>query len=503
MRRIEALPEHLAEVVDEAREAAASFGLDFFETIFEVVDYDRINEIAAYGGFPTRYPHWRFGMEYEQLSKSSQYGLSRIYEMVINNDPAYAYLLEGNSIVEQRIVAAHVFGHVDFFKNNFYFSQTDRKMVDRMANHATRVRRYIDALGLERVETFLDTCLSLDNLIDFNAPFIRRPEAREPYEGGPGDRQQVKRLPASDYMDRYINPPEFIAEQERKQREEEEKRRQFPQHPQLDVLQFLIDYAPLDSWERDLLTIIRSEAYYFAPQGMTKIMNEGWASYWHSRILTEKTLRPDEFIDFADSHSAVVATSPKRLNPYKLGIELWRDIEERWNRGMFGPEWEHCDDLAQRESWDRQLGEGQAKIFQIRKLYNDITFIDEFLTPDFVERQRLYSFGYNPRRRAWSISSREFDDIKKQLLDSLTNFGQPAISVVDANFRNRGELLLSHRFEGNALDIEYGREVLENLYRLWRRPVFIETVWQGSGRLFGFDGDGHHDEKWEYRGTQR
>ena len=163
---------------------------------------------------------------------------------------------------------------------------------------------------------------------------------------------------------------------------------------------------------------------------MTKIMNEGWASYWHSRILTEKVLKASEIIDYAQAMAGVLATNPKRLNPYKLGIELWRDIEERWNRGMFGREWEDCRDLEAREAWDTGAGEGQAKMFQIRKLYNDITFIDEFLTEDFVERQNLYTFGYNPKKRQWEISSKEFQQVKSQLLDSLTNFGQPSSPCV-------------------------------------------------------------------------
>ena len=137
-----------------------------------------MNEVAAFGGFPVRYPHWRFGMEFEQLSKSYDYGLSKIYEMVINNDPAYAYLLEGNSLVDQKMVMAHVLGHVDFFKNNYFFSKTNRRMIDGMANHATRVRRHIERLGIEKVESFIDSCLSLENLIDPMSPFIARKAAR-------------------------------------------------------------------------------------------------------------------------------------------------------------------------------------------------------------------------------------------------------------------------------------------------------------------------------------
>src|SRR5512146_2811084 len=178
MPRATSLPAYLADMQREIEGYAREYGLDFFETVFEVLDYQRMNEVAAYGGFPVRYPHWRHGMEYERLSKGYTYGLSKIYEMVINNDPCFAYLLEGNSLVDQKMVMAHVYAHVDFFRNNYYFSKTNRKMIDGMANHATRVRRHIERYGIERIETFIDTCLSLDDLVDPMSPFVLRTKPR-------------------------------------------------------------------------------------------------------------------------------------------------------------------------------------------------------------------------------------------------------------------------------------------------------------------------------------
>src|SRR5258705_12538090 len=145
--------EPLRIVQEEILEAARGFGLDPIRTVFELVAHDEMNEVAAYGGFPTRYPHWRFGMDFEGLAKGYEYGLSKIYEMVINNDPCYAYLLEGNSSVDQKMVMAHVYGHCDFFKNNFYFSRTNRRMIDGMANHSARIRKHIERLGIEKVES--------------------------------------------------------------------------------------------------------------------------------------------------------------------------------------------------------------------------------------------------------------------------------------------------------------------------------------------------------------
>lgn len=476
--------------------AARDAGLDCFDTIFELVTYDQLNMIASYGGFPVRYPHWRFGMEYESLSKSYEYGLSKIYELVINNDPCYAYLMEGNEFLDQKLVMAHVFGHCDFFKNNYWFSPTNRKMMDNMANHATRVRRYMDRYGVEAVENFIDLCLSLENLIDRFSPYTPKKVA-EPVREMAEEEDPVEQLPGRpdgrlrvhrDYMDRYINPPEFLAEQQRKMAERHERSGVFPEKPEKDVLNFLLHYAPLKQWQQDVLSIIREEAYYFSPQGMTKIMNEGWASYWHSKILTEKIMNDSEIIDFADRHSGTMAMSPTSFNPYKVGIELFRNIEERWNKGQFGKEWDECDDLTAKKNWNRDTGRGREKIFEVRKHYNDVTFIDEFLTEDFCVEHRMFVYKFNKRTGQYEVDTRDFKAIKKKFLFQLTNFGQPIISVVDANHNNRGELLLSHLYEGVEMQPDYMQETMKNLFAIWTRPVAVATVLDGDPKIVTFDG---------------
>jgi stage V sporulation protein R len=473
---------------------ARTFGLDFFETVFEVLSTDELNMVAAYGGFPTRYPHWRWGMEYEQLAKSSEYGLSKIYELVINNNPCFAYLLEANAEVDQKLVMAHVYGHNDFFKNNFSFKFTNRKMVDEMANHATRVRRWIDKVGVEKIEDLVDVCLSLENLIDQHAPHIRRSPDPKVAEAQQNVRAEGIRV-EKDYMRPFMNPAEFVKQQQKKVDTENQQAKRFPERPLRDVLAFLLEHAPLEPWEHDILSIVRDEAYYFAPQAQTKIMNEGWASYWHSTIMTTRALRDHEIIDYADHHSGTMATSQGKLNPYKLGIELFRDIEDRWNKGRFGKEWDECDDLRARRAWDKKLNAGRAKIFEVRKHYNDITFIDEFLTPEFALEQKLFSFDFNDKKNTWEIASREFKKVKAKLLQQLTNFGQPVIDVVDANYENKGELVLSHRHDGVDLDPTYARETLKNLQSLWRRPVGIMTRSENKTLLLRHDGQAYAERK--------
>jgi stage V sporulation protein R len=775
------LPAELEAARAEIETFARDYGLDFYPIIYEVLDYRTLYETASYGGFPIRYPHWRFGMEYDQLLKGHVWMGSTIYEMVVNTNPSYAYLLEGNEAVTQKMVMSHVTAHVDFFKNNLWFAHTNRKMLDEMANHAARIQRIIDRYGYEVVEDFIDTCLSLENLIDYHAPYIKRPEAQtaqpivEDEEVLVAEGLKVDR----EYMQSYINPPEFLEQQQKRLEDERLKQKRFPENPQKDILLFLLNYAPLERWQHTILEIVRNEAYYFAPQGMTKILNEGWAclvagsrlftdrgllrieevvrqrlpvhvgdgdtlrlvydwasfgqretvrlrtrrgfelegsvthqvmlpdgtwrrldalqvgetvrvqpgpdlwaehavpgawekwvpavpttiqteaeaaafldhrgltpesfvclydvpedilhapksvvtaflrvffdgvgktsddgitlslttaamsqtvqllllnfgilssrseqpdgggrwkirvtgrsalvfqeaigfgvpskqqklcryletctgmegvegvegeewsdevvaiergqaavydlsveethryaaqglmnhnSYWHSEIMTQKAIQPSEIISFADLHSGVVATGRGQLNPYKLGLEMLRDIEDRWNKGKFGKEYEDCDDILEKRKWDRQLGLGRQKLFEVRKLYNDVTFIDEFLTPEFVREQKLFAFRYNRDTDVYEISSREFREVKNKLLFQLTNFGQPFIYVEDANYNNRGELYLRHRHEGVDLKMDYARDTMRNLYKLWTRPIYLETVIDERKRLIYYDG---------------
>jgi stage V sporulation protein R len=483
------LPKELEEARVSIAQVARSYGLDFFETIFELCTYEEINMIASYGGFPTRYPHWRFGMEYLEMHKSYEFGLSKIYEMVINTDPSYAYLMDCNLMVDQKLVMAHVYGHVDFFKNNLWFAHTNRKMLDTMANHAAKIRRIMDRHGYSEVEGFIDMCLSLDNLIDPYATHIKRHRSvsEEEMEAAETD-GSVAKIPAKDYMDRHINPPEFLAAQRKKKDAELKRMRSFPEDPERDVLRFLIEHAPLTRWQQEVMQIIRDEAEYFAPQGMTKIMNEGWATYWHTKLMTSHILSDSEVIDYADHHSGTVHMTPGQLNPYKLGVELWRHIEERWNKGRFGKDWMDCEDPEIRRRWDTGAMQGREKIFEVRRTHNDITFLDSFLTADFCREQGFFTTTYDPKSGEWIVDSREFDDVKRQLLAMVASKGTPRIYIVDANLHNRSEMRLAHEHDGLDIQMEWASQTLGNLARLWGRPVHLDTLLEGRPITLTHDG---------------
>ena len=403
------LPPRLAAQARSIEALARSQGLDFFPVSFQLLDARDVNGVAAYGGFPVRYPSWRHGMEFERLDKGYTWGLSKIYELVINTDPVLAYLVRSNSDLEQKLVMAHVFGHADFFKHNCWFSGTDRGMLDTMARHAARVRCHIDRQGLDTVERFLDLALSLENLIDPYQPLRARLRGSAPQP-----------RPGLGY----------------------------------DVLGFLAERAPLAAWQRDLLEIVRAEACYFQPQRMTRIMNEGWASYWHSRLLTTGVLDDSEIVDFADCHSAATQQSAGRLNPYKLGIELWRWAEERG------------DDL-----------------FRLRRVHNDASFVDELIDEAFVQRAQLFLFGPNQRSGRTEVEGREWTAVKERLLQDLAWGGLPRIELVSDDAAGGGELRLFHHHDGRDLDLAQSGETLQRLETLWGKPVELATRLADAARL--------------------
>lgn len=246
------------------------------------------------------------------------------------------------------------------------------------------------------------------------------------------------------------------------------------------------EIVALERRRGDVYDISVEETHRYAAQGF---INHN--SYWHSTIMTERALEPWECVDYADHHSGTMAMSPGRINPYKLGIELLRDIERRWNTGRFGKEYEECDDLDKRRAWDKKMGLGRKKIFEVRRVHNDITFIETFLTPEFCQEHKLFSFAFHEQADQYVIESREFEQIKQRLLFSLTNFGKPWIYVVDGNYRNRGELLLRHQHNGIDLRLDRAADTLANIQFIWGRPVNLQTVIDNQPSMLVYDGAAH------------
>jgi stage V sporulation protein R len=439
----------------ELRELAQRLGLDFFDVIFEVVPQDIMSEIAAYG-LPTRARHWSYGKVYNRQRVHGQMGLSTIYEIVLNNDPGYAFLLDTNSEVANLLVAAHVYAHCDFFKQNLYFSPTNRNMVNVAVEHALRIDEYIERYGLDRVERLMDIAFAIDRHIDVHKGLVRKPYP---------PRQVIER-------ERKTHTYADIFGEEAFALTKEVVGDSIPPHPERDLLWFLAQYAPIELWERDVLEMIREESYYFYPQFETKILNEGWATYWHAEILHQyPKLSPSETIDFGVLHAGVVNRGHRMsINPYYLGYRLLVDVERREN---------------QRYAAGQSAISGREKLFEIRSQENDISFLGNYLTQELVDEMGLFAYGYacehgpQTQKRCqkcgeMAIQSRKLEDVVYSLVAPRYNYGSPRIVIVNVN--TDGSLVLAHeRTDLGPLDLKYAEKTLEYLHELWKKPVCLKT----------------------------
>jgi len=603
----------LDEPAEEARNLAERLGLDPYPVRYWVVDHDEMNELIAYGGFQHRYPHWRWGMNYERQRKKDRHGLGKAFEIVNNDDPSHAFLQESNTTADQKAVITHVEAHADFFANNDWFGlYADRgedgpNAVARLGRNADRlaeIGRRAD-VDREEVERLIDAVTAIEDTIDQHSPVnaARDGDAIKPTSDGDDPREELQakidELDLSAEVQGDVFDEEWLAAQESGVE---------PDKPRPDVLAFLRDHGKRydsetgkavdrEPWETTVIDAVREEAYYFAGQKVTKVMNEGWATYWESVMMGgEGFAGPDEFLTYAD-HMARVLGSPG-LNPYKLGFELWthvelqaarRDVVDKLLRvDGVTPETFHAeididevidtlqphpaiegagpamlDELAElaangdprvdAEMVDRALSvrrgdtdaddgpdieqypwklltyEGLAerhyvlarpqhrralrnlsrstleerarymfdvdryktvadaladcdrtagwnRMYEVRESHNDVTFIDEFLTDEFVRERNYFTYEYSQAGDEFRVASTDAADVKRKLLLQFTNFGKPTIVVLDGNFKNRGELLLGHQYNGVALDERQAKATLKRVFELWGRPVNLATI---------------------------
>ena len=456
--------------------ATSQFGLDPFPVRFEIVPSAVMYEVGSYA-LPGRYSHWTFGKAYHRMKTMYDFGLSRIYEVVINSNPSYAFLLETNSPIQNKMVIAHVLGHVDFFKNSVYFSRTNRRMIDEAALHSRRMGEYEFKYGRKVVEQLLDAVLSIEEHIDPNF-FIKR-EVKDPEADG---------VKVSRHEGRY---DDLFTGEEIKRREapwekhvDEDKRKPSIESPEKDLVYFVMKNSPvLENWQRDVMAMLHEEMEYFVPQMQTKIMNEGWASIWHSRIMRELDLPTNDYLEFADLHAGVVSPHKGQLNPYYLGYKIFEDIEKRWDNPT----------KEEREMYGRRGGEGREKVFEVREIENDISFLRNYLTEELCEELDLFVYQLVDEEE-WTVTEKNWERVRNQLVSNMTNFGYPYIEVVDGDYEGNRELYLMHRFEGVEMDMKYARKTLEYVYKLWGRDVHLETVVEDEPLVLHYDGSEHDED---------
>ncbi|GEN30902.1 stage V sporulation protein R [Cerasibacillus quisquiliarum] len=457
------MTKELERAIHDITEIAKGFGLDFFPMRYEICPADIIYTFGAYG-MPTRFTHWSFGKQFHKMKLQYDLGLSQIYELVINSNPCYAFLLDTNTLIQNKMIVAHVLAHSDFFKNNVRFANTRRDMVDSMTATAERIAHYEHVYGYEVVEKFLDAVLAIQEHID---PSLLRPTLYD--EEDDEQESDIRTTPYDDLW--YLNEPKPKAKKTRSA-----GRRKAPKRREKDLLLFLIEHSQeLTDWQCDILTMMREEMLYFWPQLETKIMNEGWASYWHQRILREMDLSPDETIEFAKLNANVIQPSKTFMNPYYLGLKIFEDIEQRYNH----PSEEMIAHGIKPYS-------GRDKIFEVRELESDISFIRNYLTKELVQKEDLYLF--EKKGSVYQVTDKDYENIRNQLVSIRVNGGFPYITVEDGDYLKNGELYLKHHYEGIELDIPYLENVLPYIYQLWGRVVHVETYLNERPLRFTYNG---------------
>lgn len=451
------------------------FGLECYPQEFEICDHFEMLGYMAYSGMPSRYPHWSFGKSYEREKTMYDYGVGGLpYEMVINSNPCLAYLMRDNTPLLQILTIAHVYGHNDFFAQNFTFTSSidARYTLEMFKNHASRIRSYLEdpSIGVERVEAVLDAAhaLSLSRSRNLAIPALSHEEqAQRLWENAqPEDDENQEIHPAQQY--------------------EQPDLSKFPLHPEQNIVQFIARHGQfLSEWERDVLEIVDKEACYFIPQIETKIMNEGWASYWHHKILNELHLPESLHLEFLVRHNQVLRPTPGGLNPYHLGFIIWHDIERRWNEGETGREYTLDKTTRDVAGMDENDTPGRKKIFEIRRSDRDASFLRRFLTPDIMRELDLFQHEKRGKERVITKVSDEehWQQVKNSLLSNVGMGSIPTILIKDADHGGSRILYMVHEHDGRDLQLEYAEQTLRHVYALWRRAVVLETTINGRRSL--------------------
>lgn len=416
-------------------------GLNYFSQEFEICSYEEMLGYEAYTGMPSHYPHWSFGKAFDRLHTFYRYNLSGLpYEMVINSNPCLAYLMRDNTLLLQILTMAHVYGHNDFFKNNRLFKNTRAELtIETFKNHAERVRNYIQdpSIGYLKVERILDAA----HAIHYQTNRVlgqKRLSVKEQKERLLSEYRHKSQPDQLGNIAEEIEPPNLT---------------KIPLEPEPDILAFIAEYGQMEDWERDLVLIVRSETEYFIPQIETKILNEGWASFWHYQILQKLQLPADLHLEFLKRHHQVIRPHSGGLNPYHLGFTILADLDKRF---------------------------GREKIFEVREIESDRSFLRRYLTRELCEELHLFEYMVQEEE----ITVTEVADEKgwekiREVLSGQVGMGSIPVIIIKEVLAKDRTLILEHEWDGRDLELTYAGETLKYLVELWGRPVELTTRVKG------------------------
>jgi len=472
---------------DRIRDIAEGMGLLTTDIIFEVVPAQRVLEGMSYN-FPTNFSHWSFGRDFERNRTIYEYtGQGIPYEQVWNFDTPKAFLVETNPFALNVLILAHVYGHVDFFLANKY-SQHGRSFADiaEEARHASdRFQEYTNRYGLDEVESIIDAAMAIQWHQDLD-PFAEDvPEEVMREHLVSVERAKLERL---NTIEGEFKRPQTKKEIDSIEIKLQELMRKTPPVPEYDLLRYIKAHSPrpLRPMALDILSVLRNQARSLVPNGRTKLLNEGWATYVHVHIMRqlfkEGLLTREEHGVFNRFHSGVLRENRKSLNWYRVGFGLYEYLAEQWDKGRFGREFDECEDPHLRANWDTGDKLGKDKIFEVRANYSDRMAVELFFRDDFIHDQKLYIYQEKTDPDTGEtidvIVEKRPEVLRAILKRHLTLYGTPPIYVKDGNYNDNRELYLVQVRESDVpmeLDLQYERSTLEKIFHLWGRPVHLET----------------------------
>ena len=501
---MELIDQHTKKIMEGCKARARDAGLTFEDESLEYIVTNRdLIELSPKVMIPTLYDYWV--QDVEVLKEKGKYELypGNPYETVINTRPAISFYNDNNPDWLNVMIFYHVIGHIDFFQNNLYFRHT----WDYDFNgEALSDKRTIAKLRSDRgrwVDYIIEFTRGIDNLVGYHSLLS---DLFSPTDNGFSAKvnyyfdvylQEIAKVNISKYIkeleayntcvkeDPILGEQTFFSKIDRRHPEFgnlfkrfQEERRKKPQ----DLLQFLMEHSKMlrkeeNQWMLMVIQVVRKTGLFFQPQIRTKIMNEGWASYWHETLyLNDDRIKGHE-VDFARVNAGVTAMPRVGLNPYALGMRMFYFLEEMAEKGKVSWQFQSMKDAKKRDDFDTHTGQGKDFIFKVRENFCDFTFIHNFVDQDFVTTNKLFVAGrrLNQKKMVWEyyVKSRSAQEYRKMLMDSL--YHPPHIEI-DLEKSKEHALYLIHRFEGKPLLTEYIPNTMLGIEYLWGGPVQLETM---------------------------
>jgi stage V sporulation protein R len=497
------IDQHTKQIMEGCKERARSAGLCFADETLEYVVTNRdMLELSPKMMIPTLYDYWVHDVDV--LKEKGRYELypHNPYETVINTRPPISFYNDNNPDWLNVMIFYHVLGHIDFFQNNQFFRHTWEY---DLTGQALADKRLINRLRSEKgrwVDYVIEFARAIDNLTGYFAELSSLDQPAETQQSRRCDfyfdefLQTVKKVKTGVYikeLERYndsiknygeAGDDNFFVDVFRKYPEFENllhKHHEEKEVAKLDLLQFIMKHSHFlnrdeNIWMKSVIEIVRNTSIYFQPQIRTKIMNEGWASYWHEKLfLDDDRIRGHE-VDFARVHSGVTSLARVGLNPYALGMRIFQQIEDSAERGKYTFAFNKILNAKQREDYDEATGKGIEYLFHVREHFSDFMFVNKFIDQDFVNRHKLFVVGkrLNQDRMVWEyfVKSRKAEDYREMITDIL--YHPPQISI-DREKSDDRTLYLAHRFEEKPLVGEFIPNTMLGIEFLWGGKVHLET----------------------------